>query len=265
MTVADERQGVDHRALPVFEPGEIDLPVRIHGMSERLERETAWAPHSHATHELLWNERGASTATIDSRVWTITPSLGLWIPAGVLHTGYASSTTWYRTAHFTVSGQSAVAPIATRPVAVDITPLLRLLLERLVDEALAPDSRLLTEQMILDVLAPSDTPLLVTSPTSALLRPIAAALEADPGDARALGDWAAELGVSARTITRAFVAETGLAFSRWQAALRAQRAVMLLGEGEPLDDVARGVGYASTSAFGAAFRRTTGRTPAQFR
>lgn len=256
---------MDRRALPAYGAGEIEATVRIHGMSERLDRETEWAPHSHPTHELLWNEQGASTATIDARVWTITPSVGLWIPAGVLHTGRASAMTWYRTAHFGAGGDMAVTAISTDPVAVDITPLLRLLLDRLADDDLTAPSRELTEQMVLDVLAPSATPLFVNTPTGPLTLPIADALGEDPADPRTLGDWAQILGVSPRTITRAFTAETGLGFSRWLAALRAQRAVILLGEGEDLDAVAEHLGYASVSAFGAAFRRATGRTPARFR
>lgn len=258
-------ESVDRRVLPRYGAGEVEMPVRIHGMSEHLRRETDWAPHSHPTHELLWNDRGASTATIDSRVWTISPSVGLWIPAGVLHTGRASAETWYRTAHFGADGETAVPAIAADPVAVDITPLLRLLLDRLGEEGLAEPSRVLTEQMILDVLKPSGSPLFVTAPEGPLTRPIAEALDRDPGDPRTLGDWAERLGVSPRTVTRAFAAETGLGFSRWQAALRAQRAVILLGEGRELDAVAESVGYSSVSAFGAAFRRATGRTPARFR
>ncbi len=100
---------------------------------------------------------------------------------------------------------------------------------------------------------------------SDLLRPIADAVRRDPGDRRALADWASELGVSARTITRAFTAETGTSFARWVAAVRAQHAVGLLTRGLAVDEVAERVGYGSASAFGAAFRRTTGLTPGAFR
>ncbi|SJM66861.1 transcriptional regulator, AraC family [Gulosibacter sp. 10] len=260
MRRAGER--AETRALPVYGAGDLEVPFVIRGMSEELERETAWEPHSHPTHELLWNQRGASTATIDSRVWTITPSLGLWIPAGTLHTGYAGAGTWYRTAHF---GVHAIEPIAEEPVAVQITPLLRLLLDRLAEPELAEESRALTERMVLDVLKPADACLIVQAPQGRLLRPIVEALDRDPADARTLGEWAEALGVSPRTITRAFHAETELSFSQWQAAIRAQRAVMLLAEGMPVEEVAERVGYASASAFGAAFRRTTGWTPSRFR
>ncbi|MFD0658639.1 helix-turn-helix transcriptional regulator [Thermocatellispora tengchongensis] len=102
-------------------------------------------------------------------------------------------------------------------------------------------------------------------PASDLLRPIADALRENPGDPRTLTDWASHLGVSARTITRAFNAETGTSFARWVAAVRAQHAVALLARGWEVEAVAEEVGYRSASAFGAAFRRTTGLTPGAFR
>ncbi|GAA3116685.1 hypothetical protein GCM10020001_040500 [Nonomuraea salmonea] len=71
--------------------------------------------------------------------------------------------------------------------------------------------------------------------------------------------------MSARTISRAFNAETGTSFARWVAAVRAQHAVELLTRGWPVEVVAERVGYRSASAFGAAFRRTTGLTPGAFR
>ncbi len=47
--------------------------------------------------------------------------------------------------------------------------------------------------------------------------------------------------------------------------MRAQHAVRLLALGFEVEVVAEAVGYRSASAFGAAFRRTTGMTPGRFR
>lgn len=252
---------VDSRALPLFAAGAVPVPYVIDRMDELLHRVTVWEPHAHPTHELLWNARGASSVTVDSRTWAITPTTGLWLPAGTVHSARAPAGTWYRTAQF---GVHAVPPLAGAPVAVEITPLLGLLLERLVDAGLDAASRELTERMVLDVLTPAPHQVLVQRPQSALLRPVVAAVDADPGDPRSLADWAVELGVSPRTLTRAFRAETGLSMGRWQAAVRAQQAVLLLAAGESVDDVADAVGYRSASAFGAAFRRETGLTPGRF-
>jgi AraC-like DNA-binding protein len=258
----DPHGPVESRTLPTYAAGAVDVPWVIKGMDELVSRDTVWEAHAHPTHELLWNLRGASSATTDTRTWTITPTLGLWVPAGVAHSGRVPAGTWYRAAQFSTH---AASPLSPGPVAVEITPLLALLLDRLTDRALGSSSRSLTEQMVLDVLAPSPHELFVQQPRSDLLRPIAAALTANPADPRTLSAWAEHLGVSPRTITRAFRTETGLSFARWQAVLRAQRAVLLLAQGVGVERTAESVGYRSASAFGVAFRRTTGRTPGQFR
>ncbi|BFP57253.1 helix-turn-helix domain-containing protein [Streptomyces griseus] len=250
------------RTLPALAPGSVETPFVIKDYGEIVSHDTLWDAHSHPFHELLWNERGASTAVVGARVWTITPTLGLWMPAGTLHTGSASAGTWLRASFF---GFRTTASISDTPVAVEITPLLRLLLERLGEPGLAPSSRAATEALVLDVLAPSPRELLVQVPTSGLLRPVADAVREDPGDQRTLADWASELGVSTRTVTRAFSAETGTSFVRWVAAVRAQHAIGLLTRGWDVESVAEQVGYRSASAFGAAFRRTTGLTPGMFR
>ncbi|ROO91330.1 AraC family transcriptional regulator [Actinocorallia herbida] len=250
------------RTLPALAAGPVEVPFVILGWRELIARDTTWNEHSHPFHELLWNERGASTAVVGERVWTITPTLGMWMPAGVLHSGSAIAGTLCRANFF---GFGTMTPLADAPVAVEITPLLRLLLERLADGSLPDRSRAVTEAMVLDVLAPSPRELLLQMPTSDLLRPIADAIREVPGDQRTLTDWARHLGVSPRTLTRAFNTETGTSFARWVAAVRAQHAVALLTRGWEVDVVAEEVGYRSASAFGAAFRRTTGLTPGTFR
>lgn len=251
---------MDRRSLPIHAAGEREAAVTIASMSELVERDTAWEPHAHSTHELLWHRRGASIAIIGNRSWTITPTIGLWVPAGVIHSGHMPAGTWYRTAHFDVR---ATATVPLEPVAVEVSALLGLLLERLVDTELEPRSRALTEELVFDILTPSPHPLLVQLPDAAMLRPIVDAHREDPADGRTLGEWASILGVSERTITRAFRAETGLGFLDWQTAHRVQRSALLLAAGTSVEEVADHVGYRSSSAFGAAFRRVTGMTPSQ--
>ncbi|MEE1802182.1 AraC family transcriptional regulator [Streptomyces sp. JV176] len=250
------------RSLPAVAPGAWETPFVIMGYDEVVTHDTVWDEHSHPFHERLRNERGTSSAVVGSRVWTITPALGLWMPAGTLHSGSAVAGTWFRASFF---GFRTTSSISDAPVAVEITPLLRLLLDRLSDPELSAGSRAAIEVLVLDVLAPSPRELLVQVPTSALLRPIAEAVRKDPGDPRSLTDWASALGVSPRTITRAFTTETGTSFARWVAAVRSQHAVALLTRGWDVEAVAEQIGYRSASAFGAAFRRTTGLTPGTFR
>lgn len=259
---ATDPVGPARRRLPLYEAGAVEVPFVIRDNTEVIARDTHWEEHSHPTHELLWNARGTSTATVGDRVWTVTPNNGLWIPAGIRHSGWTPAGTWQRAALF---GIDSVPSISEHPVAVEVTELLRLLLDRLGEDGLDDSSRATTEATILDVLVPAAHELLLRIPHSPLLAPIAERLREDPSDTTSLAAWAEQSGVSTRTITRAFEAETGLGFSRWTATARAQHAILRLSAGDSIDEVAAAVGYRSSTAFGTAFRRVTGVSPGRFR
>jgi AraC-like DNA-binding protein len=95
-------------------------------------------------------------------------------------------------------------------------------------------------------------------------RAVADALTADPADARTLADWGGEVGASARTLARLFVAETGLAFGQWRERARMRAAMPHLAAGLPIEAVARRVGYSTASSFTAAFHRLVGVTPREY-
>jgi AraC-like DNA-binding protein len=79
-------------------------------------------------------------------------------------------------------------------------------------------------------------------------------------------DVADEVGLAPRSLARRFAEETGMT---WRAVLRRMRvlaAVEELAAGDtPVTKIAFMVGYTSLSAFNAAFRELTGRTPTEYR
>lgn len=85
-----------------------------------------------------------------------------------------------------------------------------------------------------------------------------------PADKRTLGEWGRAVAVSERTLARAWLADTGVPFGRWRTLMRLQAALPALAASDPVSLVARRVGYDTTSAFVAAFRRETGFTPAAY-
>lgn len=73
-------------------------------------------------------------------------------------------------------------------------------------------------------------------------------------------------GISRSHLSRSFAATTGRALSDYAAAVRMERAQQLVAAAElPISTIAETLGFASASAFAAAFRRVTGVTPRQFR
>jgi len=240
----------------------MNVPFIVRGLYEKLDAWTEWDEHSHPTHELLWVDAGAGAVVIGSRTWMLTPRIAMWIPAGLPHRGWAGQGVLHRAAQFRIEDSPSLGQQA---VSVEMNDLLRSLLDRVTHAELSDEERSRSEAVIFDLLVPSPCDLVLVTPESPLLAPIVEALRADPADGRTLGDWAATLGVSSRTITRGFSRETGMNFSRWMAAIRTQHAMVLLSEGETTSMAASLAGYADAAAFTRAFRRVVGMTPAEFR
>src|ERR1700722_10829792 len=72
-------------------------------------------------------------------------------------------------------------------------------------------------------------------------------------------------GASERTLARLFRRETGMTFQQWRRQLRLTEGLGRLGQGETPPRAAAAVGYASSPAFGAAYRAAFGTTPGRTR
>lgn len=86
------------------------------------------------------------------------------------------------------------------------------------------------------------------------------------------GEWpttqalAALCGISRSHLSRSFATTTGAALSDHAATIRLERAQDMIRAGAlPMNRIAQTLGFATASAFSAAFRRATGLTPRQFR
>jgi AraC-like DNA-binding protein len=82
----------------------------------------------------------------------------------------------------------------------------------------------------------------------------------DPGDPTSLAEWAEHLRISVKTLQRDFTREFGMPYTTWRTKLRLRAARALL-QTEPVTKVAHRVGYASPSAFIAAYAKEYGHTP----
>src|SRR5690606_35192251 len=83
-------------------------------------------------------------------------------------------------------------------------------------------------------------------------------------DPRDLDQWSAQAGVSAKTIARAFLSETGMTFRAWRIQARLHAAAALLLGGSTVQETAALVGYRTTSSFITTFSSRFGLTPARY-
>jgi AraC-like DNA-binding protein/quercetin dioxygenase-like cupin family protein len=217
--------------------------------------------HVHDEHQLAWASAGTLTVLTEGASWVLPPARALWIPAGLPHETGASGRATMRSVYV----PPALSPVNwTEPTVVAASPLLAELISYLGGELTAA-CRSHAEALLSDLLTPIPVTVLnVRFPADQSAGRVARALRDNPADPRTLADWGRSVGVSERTLARAFAAGTGLPFGQWRTQLRVQAALPLLAAGEPVGRVAPRVGYETASAFVAAFRRETGVTPAAY-
>ena len=198
--------------------------------------------------------------------WTVPAKCGVWIPARVRHAVAPLTASRVRTLYIS----RAPTRMARRDCAViEVSPLLRELIDHICRrEVLRADDaagKRLAAVLIDHLVERRELALCVPALRSALAQRVAAALQSDPADTPRLRDLAAGLGVSARTVERAFAADAAMTLGEWRQRSRICRSIALLAEGRAVQDVALEVGYETSSAFVIAFKKIVGRTPGKLR
>ncbi len=220
--------------------------------------------HKHGWAQLIYTIRGVITAASDSAAWVIPPMRALLVGAGVWHSIHTSGAVMMRTLYF----RPDVSPsIDTSCAVIAVSPLLRELILSIVgsgglNQGESDEARLKLLLHLLTVLP--ERPLELPMPLDCRARSVAKRIISDVGAAGTLQELARGSGASTRTIERLFLDQTGLTFGRWRQQARFLEALRLLGLGTPVSSVATKIGYHSTSAFVAAFRRAFGTTPARY-
>ncbi len=108
------------------------------------------------------------------------------------------------------------------------------------------------------------SPLHIPMPRSRPLRRMCDAFLKNPATRSDLDHWAERTGMSRRTLTRHFRLETGISIATWIKQARLVEALSRMAEGASVTTAAFEVGYESSSAFGAMFRRTFGCSPRNY-
>jgi AraC-like DNA-binding protein len=221
------------------------------------DRESDWG-------QLLFASRGMLTVHTDTGLWVVPVHQAVWVPFGVRHSVEVAGGVAMRSLylHSSVRGLPGICRV------VEISPLLREILRRAM-RLTTLDRRIAAQRHILDVLLDELTVLPLTPLDLPMPRDprgvrAAALIRGEPAAPHTLAEVAHASAASARTLERLFRGETGLPFGVWRQRARLLRALQLLAGGDSVADVANAVGYESTSAFVAAFRRALGTTPGRY-
>ncbi len=245
-------------------PGLTTLPRPVFARVETLDRPSWVREHSHPWVQLSYATRGVLGVRTRFGSYLAPPQRAIWVPPGLEHSVVTTERTQMRGLYI----DPAAVPWGPQQCRVlEVPPLVRELIRSVTslpvdyDEA-GPAGRLVA--VLLDQLAGlSEVRFSLPLPVDGRLTRLAAELEQQPDDPRTLMELSAAAGLSARTMTRLFLRETGLTFRAWRRRLRLLKSLTGLEAGASVTGVALDSGYTSTSAFIAAFRREFGATPRQ--
>ncbi|MBX3773614.1 helix-turn-helix transcriptional regulator [Ralstonia insidiosa] len=235
-------------------------------MPKRFPNGFVVAAHEHVRAQLIFATSGVVEVTANHALWRIPPQKALWIPQGMPHAMRACGDVEMRTAYVSPEAYGQSAPPVPRMV--NVSPLLRELIVRVaalpIEHLPAGREALMTELMLAEIEWSPDQPLPLPSGSDRRLTRICDAILATPSDPRTLEDWAAEAGASSRTLSRLFVAQTGLSFVHWRQQARICAALPLLAAGVPVTAVSAELGYETVGAFSTLFRRFIGVPPSAY-
>ncbi|NMG66205.1 helix-turn-helix domain-containing protein [Azoarcus indigens] len=236
---------------------------------EHQEHELAAGPHQHVRGQLFGSLSGLLSVGLGDGLWIVPAIHAVWLPPHQVHSGRSHGPFHGWSVYV---AESACADLPQRACTLRTSGLLREAVLRACSwpletpaRALAPAQAHLAAVILEEIRSLPVEPLGLPLPSDPRLQRIARALIDEPADDRRLEQWAAWGAVSARTLSRRFVAETGFNFTAWRQRARMLRALEMLAADMPVSAIALDLGYSTASAFISLFRRTFGDTPASYR
>jgi AraC-like DNA-binding protein len=223
-------------------------------------------PHSHRWGQLIYAVTGTMQVLAADTLWLVPPTRALWAPAGIVHAIVMRGSTAMRTI-YVPPDQGNLLPAKCH--AIEVSSLLRELILHIVGLRLLRAGVSTHEhlaELFLDLVAAAPgLPLFVPMPQDERAASVARVLRDDPARDDDIEHLARLAGASVRTLQRIFRKETGMRFVEWRQRLRLMQALERLEQGASVTAAGAEAGYASTSAFIAAFRAQVGETPKRFR
>jgi len=242
--------------------GFIEDGSRLIGLAQRFTPAGTPPRHAHARGQIAHCPDAVVQIAAGERLYVFAPGEAIWLPGSLPHRISARTS---RSALNLYVRPETVPGLGPLPCALALGALERELV-RTVAECSPSDRTTPAFERLLDVLFDRLRPAASTRPLAcAPADPRLAQMHdhwlADAEDDLDLAAWADRLALSPRTLQRRIRAATGLSFRLWRRQVRLLRAAEALLGGKPVKAVAADAGYASASAFVAAFREAFGITP----
>jgi AraC-like DNA-binding protein len=218
-------------------------------VSSRFGHASVVPMHSHRQAQLVVSLRGTATIGTGAQEWALPPRSMLWIAGDTPHD-----------VHTTADHHWLVLSFPPELVAratgwIEASGFMHDLVARV---GHAPDSERrdrLTAVLLDELVEPV--------PANARLRRVTELVTLHP--ATSVAELARAVGMSERTFRRWFRADVGTSFTHWHQQRVVERAIEQLDRGDSVKCVAADLGYTSTSAFIAMFKRVMNVSPQRYR
>jgi AraC-like DNA-binding protein len=222
--------------------------------------------HSHHLAQLLYARAGVMSVVTADSTFAVPPQRALWMAAGVCHEVSCRSDLSLRTLYIDPEAiENSEAPCRL----IEVSGFLQSLIVEVVNfntcSKLGERENLIIQLLLKEIWSMPRAPYHVRMPRDERLRRACQIVTDDPASSLCLDELAAIACISRRTFTRLFKQETGISFAAWRQQMRLMEALSLMGSGHSITMTAYDVGYNSPSAFTAAFHRTFGLSPSQYR
>lgn len=273
-----------------------ETPGEVIAISTRYADGYRVEDHSHSRSQLLHPMSGVVLVATSAGRWIVPRGHAMWIPGGVRHAVEMIGDVEMQSVYVATGGEARL-PATLRVVGV--TDLMRSLIPEAV--ALTPEPKseaiagkvgtgfssgiapgqeagvvprfeerrsgssnraaLVLSLLVSEIGHLKEEPLALPFPADAKLAAMCRTFVERPNAHATIDAWARKAGMSRRSFTRHFAAETGLAFSTWRRQALLFAALPRLTAGEPVTNVALDLGYDSVPAFTTMFRRFLGAAP----
>jgi AraC-like DNA-binding protein len=242
------------------------LPYEVCFRIDDLAVNSHFPNSAHPWGQLNYCATGIMELTVGGKHYLSPPQYAVWIPPDVTHSGIIRQQVIYHSAYLDIH---LCKELPSEPCALVLSPLLKAILadfatRQVLVPTTAADKRL--AQVLVDQLlaAPRSRSYLPHSDDPVLSR-LLNALQREPANNRSLAEWAQELHITERTLTRRCQRELGMSLNEWRQRQRFLAALPMLENGDSIQSIAFDLGYSTASAFIAMFRRQSGCSPDQFR
>ncbi|HGY9568733.1 TPA: helix-turn-helix transcriptional regulator [Vibrio harveyi] len=221
--------------------------------------------HCHQHNQLVYASSGVMAVETELKLWVVPPQRAVWIPAYEKHKVYMYGDAAMKNVYLL---PSIDIELPNQSDVLNVSPMLREMIIHLSEQ---PADQATTEpywrivQVLLDQLkvAPQAS-IQIPLPNNAKLGQVCNSLLETPADNRSLKQWAEEINVSSRTLSRLFRNEVGMSFIEYRQQARLFHSLTLLAQSHPVTTVAFECGFTSVSAFNHLFKQSFEVTPGRF-